>query len=331
MVESKPNGSEDDSNTPVIEVKNLYITYQTKQGKVKAAEDVSFKIQCGEFIGLSGESGCGKTTTALALMHLLPKEGSVESGEILFNGCNILNYSAKEVEEYLWQDVSMIFQGAMNALNPVHKVIDQMITAIRIHEDVTEEEARERSLELIESVGIDPSRADAYPHELSGGMKQRLMIALALVCHPQLVIADEPTTALDVMVQAQILQLLNQLRNRTNLSLLLITHDLSVIAETCDYTIIMYAGRIAEAGDTKKIFRNPEHPYTKKLISSFPSILSEKGIDYIPGNPPDLIHPPQGCRFHPRCQYTIDICRETPPPLEEENGQLVACYRRYDI
>ncbi len=315
----------------ILEIKDLGISYTTKQGKVKAAENVSFKIRCGEFVGLSGESGCGKTTTALALMHLLPKEGIIESGEILFKGKNILDFSRDEVLEYLWRDVSMIFQGAMNALNPVHKVIDQMTTAIRIHEDVSEEEARERSLELIESVGIDVTRADGYPHEMSGGMKQRLMIALALVCHPALVIADEPTTALDVMVQAQILDLLNHLRDRTNLSLLLITHDLSVIAETCDYAIIMYAGRIAEMAPIKTIFSNPEHPYTMKLISSFPSILSEKGIDFIPGNPPDLINPPSGCRYHERCDYVIDKCRHEVPPLEEEEGHKVACWRRHDI
>ncbi|UCE11834.1 MAG: ABC transporter ATP-binding protein [Candidatus Thorarchaeota archaeon] len=315
----------------VLEIRNLYISYQTKQGKVKAAEDVSFKIRCGDFVGLSGESGCGKTTTALAVMHLLPKEGIVEGGEILFNGRNVLEYKDQEVREYLWRDVSMIFQGAMNALNPVHKVIDQMTTAIQIHEGVSHEEARERSLELIDSVGIDIARAGGYPHEMSGGMKQRLMIALALVCHPSLVIADEPTTALDVMVQAQILELLKQLRNRTNLSLLLITHDLSVIAETCDHTIIMYAGRIVEMGSTSKIFSDPEHPYTMKLISSFPSILSDKGIDYIPGNPPDLINPPSGCRFHPRCDFTINQCKENSPPLEEQDNHLVACWRRSDI
>ncbi|MHA2023670.1 MAG: ABC transporter ATP-binding protein [Candidatus Thorarchaeota archaeon] len=315
----------------VMEVKDLKISYETKMGMVKAAEDVSFKIRCGEFVGLSGESGCGKTTTALALMHLLPKEGIVEKGEILFQGKDILSYSEEEILEYLWRDVSMIFQGAMNALNPVHKVIDQMINTIRIHEDVSEKEARERSLELIESVGIDISRADGYPHEMSGGMKQRLMIALALVCHPALIIADEPTTALDVMVQAQILDLMNQLRKRTSLSLLLITHDLSVIAETCDFAIIMYAGRIVEMGPTKKIFAKPEHPYTTKLISSFPSILSEKEIDFIPGNPPDLINPPSGCRYHERCDYVIEKCREEVPPLEDKEGHKVACWRRYDI
>jgi peptide/nickel transport system ATP-binding protein len=315
----------------VLEVKDLQISYQTKQGTVKAAEDVSFKIHCGEFVGLSGESGCGKTTTAMAIMHLLPKEGAVENGEVLFKGRNVLAFSKEETQAYLWRDVSMIFQGAMNALNPVHRVINQMTTAMRIHESITDEEARQRSLELIESVGIDVSRANGYPHEMSGGMKQRLMIALSLVCHPSLVIADEPTTALDVMVQAQIIDLLRQLRHRTNLSMLLITHDLSVIAETCDYAIIMYAGRITEAAKTEHLFKRPLHPYTRKLITSFPSILSDKEIDFIPGNPPDLINPPSGCRFHPRCDYAIERCKVEQPPLEEEGGHLVACWRWRDI
>jgi peptide/nickel transport system ATP-binding protein len=321
----------DPETRPVLEVRDLSISYHTKQGKVRAAENVNLNICCGEFVGLSGESGCGKTTVALALTHLLPKEGVIERGEILFKGKDILAFSKEEKQQYLWKDVSMVFQGAMNALNPVHRIIDQMTTAIRIHEYVSEEEARERCLELIESVGIDRSRAKAYPHELSGGMKQRLMIALSLVCHPTLVIADEPTTALDVMVQAQILELFKQLRKRTSLSVLLITHDLSVIAETCDYVVIMYAGRMVEAAKTRTVFESPEHPYTMKLISSFPSILTDKGIDYIPGNPPDLINPPAGCRFNPRCEYAIDRCRQEEPALQDEGGHLVACFRRHQL
>ncbi|MHA2015551.1 MAG: ABC transporter ATP-binding protein [Candidatus Thorarchaeota archaeon] len=319
------------SKDVILEVKNLYVSYHTKQGKVRAVEDVSFKVYSGEFVGLSGESACGKTTTAMAIMHLLPKGGVIESGEILFNGRNILDFDEDEIRQYRWRDVSMIFQGAMNALNPVHKVIDQMVSAIMIHEDVTEEEARERSLELIESVGLERDRADAYPHEMSGGMKQRLMIALALVCHPSLVIADEPTTALDVMVQAQILELFNKLRQTTNLSLLMITHDLSVIAETCDRAMIMYAGQLVEAGDKESVFRQPAHPYTQKLLSSFPSILKDKGIDYIPGNPPDLINPPAGCRFHPRCDFATDRCRRERSPLVNDHGHLVACWRRDEL
>jgi peptide/nickel transport system ATP-binding protein len=207
-----------------------------------------------------------------------------------------------------------------------------MKNVILLHEkDTTEWEAIERSLDLLESMGIERSRGDAYPHELSGGMKQRAMIALALTCHPSLVIADEPTTALDVMIQAQILELMKQLREQTSLSLILITHDLSVIAETCDRAVIMYAGRIMEEAPVATLFETPAHPYTRKLISSFPSVLRDKEIDFIPGNPPDLINPPSGCPYHPRCDYTIDICKTTIPPLENKNGVRVACLRSDEI
>jgi peptide/nickel transport system ATP-binding protein len=316
----------------LLEIQDLNVYYETKEGKVRAVQNLDLSIDCGEFIGISGESGCGKTTTAMAIMHLLPREGVIESGSIQFNGQNTLEFSKEEIQDFLWKDLSMIFQGSMNALNPVHKVIDQMKNVILLHEkDTTEWEAIERSLDLLESMGIERSRGDAYPHELSGGMKQRAMIALALTCHPSLVIADEPTTALDVMIQAQILELMKQLREQTSLSLILITHDLSVIAETCDRAVIMYAGRIMEEAPVATLFKTPAHPYTRKLISSFPSVLRDKEIDFIPGNPPDLINPPGGCPYHPRCDYTIDICKTTIPPLENKNGVRVACLRSDEI
>jgi peptide/nickel transport system ATP-binding protein len=316
----------------LLEIKDLNVYYETKEGKVRAVQDLNLSIDSGEFIGISGESGCGKTTTAMAIMQLLPREGIIESGAIQFNEQNTLEFSKKEIQDFLWKDLSMVFQGSMNALNPVHKVIDQMKNVILLHEkNTTEEEAIERSLDLLEAMGIERSRGDAYPHELSGGMKQRAMIALALTCHPSLVIADEPTTALDVMIQAQILELMKQLREQTSLSLILITHDLSVIAETCDRAVIMYAGRMMEDAPVTTLFETPAHPYTRKLISSFPSVLGEKEIDYIPGNPPDLINPPSGCPYHPRCDYAIDICKETVPPLETKNGVRVACLRSDEI
>jgi peptide/nickel transport system ATP-binding protein len=316
----------------LLEIQDLNVYYETKEGKVRAVQNLDLSIDCGEFIGISGESGCGKTTTAMAIMHLLPREGVIESGSIQFNGRNTLEFSKEEIQDFLWKDLSMVFQGSMNALNPVHKVIDQMKNVILLHEkDTTEWEAIERSLDLLESMGIERSRGDAYPHELSGGMKQRAMIALALTCHPSLVIADEPTTALDVMIQAQILELMKQLREQTSLSLILITHDLSVIAETCDRAVIMYAGRIMEEAPVATLFETPAHPYTRKLISSFPSVLRDKEIDFIPGNPPDLINPPSGCPYHPRCDYTIDICKTTIPPLENKNGVRVACLRSDEI
>ncbi|TFG31194.1 ABC transporter ATP-binding protein [Candidatus Thorarchaeota archaeon] len=315
----------------ILDIRNLNVYYQTLKGKVKAVQDVELTVECGEFVGISGESGCGKTTTAMTIMQLLPREGIINSGSICFKGQDILGISRQEVNSILWKELSMIFQGSMNALNPVHKVIDQMKNAILLHENVTEEEAIERSLDLLEAMGIERSRGNSYPHELSGGMKQRAMIALSLVCHPSLVIADEPTTALDVMIQAQILELLKSLKHQTNLSLILITHDLSVIAETCDRIVIMYAGRIVEEAPVEILFESPSHPYTRKLISSFPSLLDDREIDFIPGNPPDLLNPPTGCPYHPRCDFVIEKCREEIPPLESKNGMRVACFRSDEI
>ncbi len=315
----------------LLEIKDLNVYYETKEGKVRAVQELSLSVDCGEFVGISGESGCGKTTTAMAIMQLLPREGIIESGSIRFNGRETLGFSEEEIHDFRWKGLSMVFQGSMNALNPVHKIINQMKDAILLHEDTTESEAIERSLDLLEAMGIERSRGDAYPHELSGGMKQRAMIALALTCHPSLVIADEPTTALDVMIQAQILELMKKLREQTSLSLILITHDLSVIAETCDKVVIMYAGRIMEEAPVGTLFKSPAHPYTRKLISSFPSVLGDREIDFIPGNPPDLISPPSGCPFHPRCDFAIDICKTNIPPLESKNGIRVACFRSDEI
>ena len=315
----------------LLEIHDLNVYYETKEGKVRAVQDLSLSVDCGEFVGISGESGCGKTTTAMAIMQLLPKEGIIESGSIRFNGLDTLEFSEEEILDFRWKGLSMIFQGSMNALNPVHKVIDQMKDAILLHEETTETEAIKRSLDLLEAMGIERSRGNAYPHELSGGMRQRAMIALALTCHPELVIADEPTTALDVMIQAQILELMKSLREQTSLSLILITHDLSVIAETCDKAIIMYAGRIMEEAPVETLFKFPAHPYTRKLISSFPSVLGEREIDFIPGNPPDLINPPSGCPYHPRCDFVTDECKTKTPPLESKDGRRVACLRSDEI
>jgi peptide/nickel transport system ATP-binding protein len=315
----------------LLEIRNLNVHYETLRGNVQAVQNLDLTVDCGEFVGISGESGCGKTTTAMTIMQLLPREGIIDSGSIIFDGRETLDFTQEEILDFRWKGLSMIFQGSMNALNPVHKVIDQMKNAILLHEDVYEQDAIDRSLDLLEAMGIERSRGDAYPHELSGGMRQRAMIALALVCHPSLVIADEPTTALDVMIQAQILELLKSLRQQTNLSLILITHDLSVIAETCDKAIIMYAGRIVEEAPVESLFHTPAHPYTRKLISSFPSLVEDREIDFILGNPPDLINPPTGCPYHPRCDYAIDACKSETPPLESKNGIRVACLRSDEI
>ncbi len=313
----------------LLEVNNLKVYYDMMQGSVKAVDDVSFKIRRGDAFGLAGESGCGKTTVALSIMKLLPKNGRIVSGEMVFEGIDLVKLNEEEMRKIRWKRISMVFQGAMNALNPVHKVGDQIAEAILTHEKVTEEDALERAKKLLEMVGLPSDTVNNYPHELSGGMKQRVVIAMALACNPDLIIADEPTTALDVIVQAQILKLLDELRKKLNLSLILITHDLSVISELCNKIAIMYAGKLVEIGDVKDIYTNPMHPYTQGLINAFPSIEGpKKKLISIPGSPPDLLNPPSGCRFHLRCPHAMDICKREEPHLVEidKKGWYVACH-----
>ncbi len=313
----------------LLEVKNLKMYYSTMRGDVRAVDDVSFSLERGESLGLAGESGCGKTSVALTLMKLYPSNAKILSGEVLLDGVNILAMSDEEIRhEVRWKRISMVPQAAMNALNPVFTIKDQIVEAIVTHEDVPEKEAGERAVELLRKVGIDPSRASNYPHEFSGGMKQRAMMAMALSCNPDLVIADEPTTALDVIVQAQVLKEIKKLQRELGLSMILISHDLSVVAETCDKTIIMYAGNIAEDSTTLEIFRHPLHPYSIGLIGAFPKLTGErKRLESIKGNPPNLLNPPPGCRFHPRCPYAKGVCKATPPPLIEAHaGHRVACH-----
>ena len=314
----------------LLEVQGLTTYYTTASGPVRAVEDVSFFVERGEGLGLAGESGCGKTTVALSLLRVLPPNGKIVRGKILLDGEDIVKLSEKEMREKIrWKGISLIFQGAMNALNPVYRIGDQIIEAILTHEPhITKKEAEKRVKKLFELVGLEPSRITNYPHEFSGGMRQRAMIAMAIACNPKLLIADEPGTALDVIVQAQILRLLRSLKQKLNLAMILISHDLSIIAETCENVAIMYAGKIVEIGQTISIFKKPLHPYTQGLIAAFPSIKSKRMRMYaIPGNPPDLLNPPQGCRFHPRCKYAMDIClKEAPPLIEIEKGHFVACH-----
>jgi peptide/nickel transport system ATP-binding protein len=316
----------------VLNIQNLKTYYRILRGSVKAVDQVSFKIEKGEAFGLAGESGCGKTTVALSILKILPPGGNIVGGKILFGDLDIVELNEDYIRENIrWKGISIVFQGAMNALNPVYKVGDQIVESIQIHEPDTEKsEAFERARKLLELVGIDPSRTDNYPHEFSGGMRQRAMIAMALACNPQLLIADEPGTALDVIVAAQVLKLLKDLKKKLNLSMMLITHDLSIIAETCEKTGIMYAGKLVEYADTVSIFQQPLHPYTQGLIGAFPGIKAPKSrMVSIPGSPPDLLNPPSGCRFHPRCQYAMEICRKkTPEFLNTEKGRehYVACY-----
>ena len=313
----------------ILEVKNLNTFFEISQGIVRAVEGVSFNLNYSESIGLVGESGCGKTTTALSIMGMLPDNGFIERGEIFFEGKDIAKNTEAQWQLYRWSEISMIFQGAMNALNPVMKISEQITEAIRLHEPGASEKAmRERVLELFHLVGLDEKRVDNYPHEFSGGMRQRVMIAMALACRPKLIIGDEPTTALDVMVQAQIIELINDLRARLNLSMIAITHDLSIISEICDIVAVMYAGNIVEIGNVRDVIRQHKHPYAKKLINAFPNIYGKKTmVESIPGDPPNLLNPPSGCRFHPRCEYCLPVCKETTPELVNlGNEHFVACH-----
>ncbi|HEX9551024.1 MAG TPA: ABC transporter ATP-binding protein [Candidatus Limnocylindrales bacterium] len=313
---------------PLLEVDDLRTHFTLAGDVVRAVDGVSFRLDAGEALGIAGESGCGKTTTALSLVRLLPANAKIVSGSIRLHGIDLATRSETAIRRYRWREISIVFQGAMNALNPVARVRDQIAEPIVERLGVDGRTARRRAGELLELVGIPRARGSAYPHELSGGMRQRAMIAMALACDPAIVIGDEPTTALDVMVQAQILDLLERLRERLGLSLILITHDLSVIAETCDRVLIMYAGRVAEEGPVAEVFTRPRHPYTQKLLNAFPNIQADRRtLDVIPGSPPDLRNPPPGCRFAPRCPMAMAVCSEIVPPEVAFGDRVrVACH-----
>jgi len=316
----------------LLEVKNLKTYFYTYRGVVKAVDDVSFELEKGEVLGLVGESGCGKSTTAYSIIKLVPPPGKIVDGHILLsNGdgtIDIVKLKDSEVRRKIrWKRISMIFQGAMNALNPVYTVGRQITEAIVEHSDMSKEEALERAKELLELVGLEPDMVKRYPHELSGGQKQRVFIAMALALNPDIVICDEPTTALDVVVQAQIINLLKRLQHELKMSMIFITHDLSVISAIADKVAVMYAGKIVERGSLKEVFSEPYHPYTQGLLKSVPKIKNPEKIIWIPGLPPDLINPPKGCRFHPRCSRAMDICREKEPPtVSIGKNRYVACW-----
>jgi peptide/nickel transport system ATP-binding protein len=315
-------------NAPLLEVRDLQTHFRLRNGWVRAVDGVSFGLADGEALGLAGESACGKTTTALSLMKLLPGNGRIRGGSVELFGIDLVPKSEVAMQRYRWREISIVFQGAMNALNPVIRVRDQIAEPIRYRLGQPEETARHGAVELLDMVGIPRKRAGAYPHELSGGMRQRAMIAMALACDPAVVIGDEPTTALDVMVQAQILELLERLRRDLGLSMILITHDLSVLAETCDRVLVMYAGKVAEEGPVKRVFTAPRHPYTRKLVGSFPNLHADRRtLDVIQGQPPDLLDPPPGCRFAPRCEFAMPVCTEVvPPEVRFSDGVRVACH-----
>lgn len=312
----------------LLTVRDLKTYYHTRKGYVRAVDGVNLNISRGKAVGLAGESGCGKSTTAYSIMRLLPPEGRIMGGEILFDGEDLVKKTESEMRKIRWRRISLVFQGAMNALNPVLTIGRQITDAIKVHKEVTNSQALDRAKELFGLVGLDPERINDYQHEFSGGMKQRAMIAMALECDPELIIADEPTTGLDVIVQSRILRLMKELQGKLDLSIMLITHNLSVIAEFCDSAIIMYAGKIAECSDIITLFKRPRHPYTYLLINGFPSIRGEKRrLREIHGKPPLLIDPPPGCRFHPRCPYTIEKCRHVEPAyIKMEEEHYVACH-----
>jgi len=311
----------------LLSVENLKTYYSTSSGFVKAVDGVSFNLEKGESLGLAGESGCGKSTLGFSLMRLV-KGGEVVGGNIKLNGMPLLEMSDREFNRIRWEKISLISQAAMGALNPVYRIGTQIVEAIRIHTKTKKGEAWKRAEDLLRQVEIDPSRAFNYPHELSGGMRQRAMIAMALALDPDLIIADEPTTALDVVTQVQILKLLRALQQKLDVSIILISHDLSILGQACDRVIIMYAGKIAEIGHVEVLFKTPLHPYTQALLDSFPDIKGDKKpLKGLPGSPPDLLDPPSGCRLHPRCPEAGNICQETEPQLLDVSpNHSVACH-----
>jgi peptide/nickel transport system ATP-binding protein len=291
---------------PLLTVKDLEVEYRTRRGVVKAVDKVSFELYPNEVFGLAGESGCGKSTIAHAVTRLLKPPAYITGGEIVFRNTDVRTMDAETLRDFRWKHMSIVFQSAMNSLNPVLSVGKQIIDAIQAHSVVTKEEARNRALELLQLVGIEESRINSYPHQLSGGMRQRVVIAIALSLNPELIIMDEPTTALDVVVQKQIMDQIRELKKQFGFSILFISHDLSLMVEFSDRVGIMYAGELVEVAPSQAIFNNPKHPYTVKLMNSFPSVTGPmKELHGIPGSPPDLISPPPGCRFHPRCEFAV--------------------------
>ncbi len=315
----------------LLEIHDLSLTYQTSEGPLPAVRGVDLVVHAGEVVGVAGESGCGKSSLASTVLRLQPKDAEV-TGAVLVSGVDALTVSWGDLRALRWADASIVFQGALHSLNPVQRVGDQIAEPIRLHEPgVPDEKVRERVRDLLEKVGLPRTRDGAYPHQLSGGQRQRVMIAMALACSPRLIVADEPTTALDVMVQAQILNLLSELVRELGVGLVVISHDLSVLADVCDRVLVMYAGRVVETGSADDVFLRPLHPYAKALSAAFPRIgdhTSRYAPSGLAGDPPDPRMPPDGCSFSPRCPRVTDACREAEPPLLDfGGGRRAACIR----
>ncbi|AOK89249.1 ABC transporter ATP-binding protein [Paenibacillus polymyxa] len=316
--------------TQLLEVTNLRTEFKTAAGTIRAVDGVDLSVGKGETLGIVGESGCGKSITSLSIIQLLPKGlGKVAAGEVRFNGENMLDFSERKMRSIRGNEMAMIFQEPMTSLNPVFKIGKQIAESARYHHGVSKHKAKDMAVEMLTKVGIPrPEKvAASYPHELSGGMRQRVMIAMAMVCNPKLLIADEPTTALDVTIQAQILDLMRELQKSEGTSILMITHDLGVVAEMCDRVVIMYAGQVVEETDVKTLFKDPKHPYTQSLLASLPQLNSDQErLASIPGQVPNPLDMPKGCRFAPRCQFAKEICRAEAPELTEvEPGHKSRC------
>ena len=315
------------NDAPVLEVNDLTMHYLTRSGPVRAVDGVSFSVKRGEAFGLVGESGCGKSSIAITLLKLLPDNAQILGGEIRLNGTDIVPLSEDEMREYRWDRISMVFQAAMNALDPVYAVGDQIVEALEAHASSASTDSMQRVRDLYDLVSLNHRLIPRYPHEYSGGMKQRAIIAMALACEPDLVIADEPTTALDVIVQDRILREMQNIRASLNMSMIYISHDMAVIAEVSDVVGVMYAGKIVECGSVYEVFKNPIHPYTRALMSAFPRVTGEKQeLVVLPGEPPDLLDPPPGCRFHPRCPYATDECKVKAPPVVQRGEHWAVCW-----
>jgi oligopeptide/dipeptide ABC transporter ATP-binding protein len=321
------------SDASILQLKHLVTAFDTEAGRIRAVDDVSFEVKKRQTLGIVGESGCGKSVTALSIMRLLPKPtGIIESGQILFNGSDIVALAADKMHEIRGKRISMIFQEPMTSLNPVHRIGKQLGEVFRLHfSELSENQIQEQSVELLNKVGIpEPrQRMEEYPHQISGGMRQRVMIALALACKPDILIADEPTTALDVTIQAQILDLIKKLQNETGMAVIFITHDLGVIAETCEDVVVMYAGKVAETASAIDLFKNPKHPYTQGLLESIPRLETPRKtkLKIIQGMVPSLYELPSGCRFRNRCPHAMEVCATEPPPLiPVGEDHFAACY-----
>jgi peptide/nickel transport system ATP-binding protein len=314
----------------IVEVRDLMLHYLTSKGPVRAVDGISFSVAAGETLGVVGESGCGKTTIGLGMLRMPTPPGKIVGGSIVIDGTDIVKLSENELRRSVrWQSISMVFQGAMNCLTPVYTVGKQMMETLHQHKEMDRARAEETIERYLGLVGLPPDIVRRYPHELSGGMKQRVVIAMALFLEPKVVILDEPTTALDVIVQAQILNVIKDLKRRLDLSMIFITHDLATEAEVADRIMVMYAGKVAEVAPNRLVFERPPcHPYTQRLLAATPRLHAKvEELAFIPGAPPDLLNPPTGCRFQPRCSVAMDVCAQEPPLVELEPGHFVACWR----